>query len=252
MNRLQDKVGLVTGAGSGIGRSAALALAQEGAKVVVADIVTEGGEETVKIIRETGGQAIFVKTDVTQEQQVEAMVQAAMDNFGKLDCAFNNAGMDGDTASLTSCSQELFDKVINLNLRAVWLCMKYEIQAMKKQRKGSIVNTSSVAGLTGLGGNPGYVASKHGVLGLTRMAALENARRGIRVNAICPAAIATPMVKGLLEKNPEMEPFVIGMQPMGRLGEPKEIADAVVWLCSDESSFVTGHPLPLDGGMMAQ
>jgi len=252
MKKLQDRIGLVTGAGSGIGRSAALAFAREGAKVVVADIVTQGGEETVQMIKNAGGEAIFVKSDVTQEAQVEALIKKAIDTYGRLDCAFNNAGIDGETTGLVACSQELFDRVMNINVKAVWLCMKYEIAAMLKQGKGAIVNTSSIAGLTGLAGNPGYVASKHGVLGLTRMAALENAKTGIRVNAICPAAIATPMVKGLLEKNPAMEPFVVGMQPMGRLGQPEEVADAVVWLCSDESSFITGHPLPLDGGMMAQ
>lgn len=249
---LEGKVALVTGGSSGIGRATALAFAREGAKVVVADVVVEGGEETVRMIKDGGGEAIFVKADVTQADQVEALVQKAVETYGSLDCAFNNAGIDGEVTSTTRCSEENWNRVIGINLTGVWLCMKYEIQQMRKQGAGAIVNTSSIAGLTGLGSNPAYVSSKHGVIGLTKLAALEYARKGIRVNAICPAAIATPMVKGLVDAQPEMEAVVTSMQPMNRLGTPEEIAEAVVWLCSDAASFVTGHPLAVDGGTVAQ
>ena len=249
---LEGKVALVTGGGSGIGRSAALAFAREGAKVAVADVVVDGGEETVRLIKEAGGGAIFVKTDVTRANEVEALIHRTVETYGRLDCAFNNAGIDGQVSSSIMCTEDNWDKVININLKAVWLCMKYEIPRMLEQGGGAIVNTSSIAGLTGLGSNPAYVGSKHGVIGLTRLAALEYAKRSIRVNAVCPAAIATPMVKELIATQPKMEPFVIGMQPMKRLGNPEEVAEAVVWLCSDASSFVTGHPLAVDGGMMAQ
>lgn len=252
--RLEGKVALVTGGGSGIGRSTALAFAEEGAKVVIADIVVAGGEETVQMIKETGGQAIFVKTDVTRADEVEALVEKAVETYGRLDFAFNNAGIDGEVASITTCSEENWDRVININLKGVWLCMKYEIPQMLKQGGGAIVNTASMAGLVGLEGGSlaAYVASKHGVVGLTKAAALECAQAGIRVNAVCPGVIYTPLVKQLMDAYPDMEPVVIRQHPMGRLGKPEEIAQAAVWLCSDAASFVTGHPLAVDGGVVAQ
>ena len=201
--RLQDKVAIVTGAGSGIGRAAALAFAQEGAKVVVADLITEGAEETVKMIKEAGGEAISVKVDVSQPQQVEAMVKSAVDTYGRLNCAFNNAGVELETGVPThGLSEDGWDKTIAVNLKGVWLCMKYEIEQMLKQGGGTIVNTASIPGLTGRGGIA-YVASKHGVVGMTKAAALENATLGIRVNAVCPAAIETPMVEHAMSMAPK-------------------------------------------------
>lgn len=250
--RLQDKVALVTGAGSGIGRAAALAFSEEGAKVVVADVVTEGAEETVKMIKEAGGEAVSVKVDVSQPQQVEAMVKAAVDTFGHLDCAFNNAGVELEAGvPAYQYSEDGWDKTIAVNLKGVWLCMKYEIEQMLKQGGGAIVNTASIAGLTGRG-SIAYAASKHGVVGLTKAAALENATLGIRVNAVCPAAIDTPMVKHAMSISPEIKEYIEKMQPIGRIGRPEEVAQAVVWLCSDAASFTTGHAFPVDGGMMAQ
>ena len=251
MKGLEGKVALVTGGSSGIGRSAALAFAAEGAKVIVADVLVKEGKETVKKIKETGGQAIFVKVDVTQSAQVEAMVNKAVETYGRLDCAFNNAGIDGEAGPLYACSEEGWDRVININLKGVWLCMKYEIPQMLSQGSGTIVNTASIAGLVGQG-TIAYTASKHGVVGMTKTAALEYATLGIRVNAVCPAAIDTPMVKKLIDAHPELKTYVINMQPMGRMGQPEEVAQAVVWLCSDAASFVTGHALPVDGGLIAR
>ena len=252
MNKLmEDKVALVTGSGSGIGRSTAMAFAQEGAKVVVADIMVEGGEETVSLIKASGGTAIFVKTDVCIAKDVEEMVDTAVREFGRLDCAFNNAGIDGNVSPLHEQTEEDFDRVIQINLKGVWLCMKYEILQMLKQGRGAIVNASSIAGLTGQGTAP-YGASKHGVVGLTKVAALQNATTGIRVNAVCPAAVYTPMVEKLMQSDPKMKLYIETMQPMGRVGQPEEIAQAVVWLCSDAASFITGHALPVDGGLVAK
>jgi NAD(P)-dependent dehydrogenase (short-subunit alcohol dehydrogenase family) len=250
--RLQGKVALVTGAGSGIGRAAALAFAEEGAKVVAADVVPEGLEDTVKTINEAGGEAISVKADVSQPQQVEAVIKAAVDTYGRLDCAFNNAGVEVETGVPTHLhSEEGWKKTIAVNLEGVWLCMKYEIEQMLKQGSGAIVNTSSIAGLTGRGGIA-YAASKHGVVGMTKAAALENATKGIRVNAVCPAAIDTAMVRQAMSVSPELKEYIENLQPMGRVGRPEEVAQAVVWLCSDAASFTTGHALPVDGGLMAQ
>ncbi len=251
MNKiLKDRVALVTGGGSGIGRSTALAFAEEGAKVVVADVMVEGGEETVKMIKEAGGEAMFVKTDVSKAKEVEALVQKAVDEYSRLDCAFNNAGIEGEISSLQEQSEENWDRVISINLKGVWLCMKYEIPQMLKQGSGAIVNTSSIAGLTGQG-TIAYGASKHGVVGMTKVAALENATTGIRVNAVCPAAIHTSMVEKVMSSDPSIKAYIENMQPMGRVGQPEEVSQAVVWLCSDAASFTTGHALPIDGGLMA-
>lgn len=226
-------------------------LRKRGPKVVVADVMVEAGKGTVQTIKKNGGEAIFVKTDVCRANEVEAAVQKAVDEFGRLDCAFNNAGIDGELGALQEQGEENWDRVVNINLKGVWLCMKYEIRQMLKQGGGAIVNTSSIAGLTGLGTIP-YVASKHGVVGMTKVAALENAQTGIRLNAVCPAAVYTPMVEKLMSADPEMKEYIINMQPMGRVGQPEEISQAVVWLCSDAASFITGHSLPIDGGLMAQ
>ncbi len=247
----EDEVALVTGGGSGIGRNTALSFAEEGAKVVVADVTVEGGEETARMIKETGGEAVFVKTDVRRAKDVELLIKKAVDTYGRLDCAFNNAGIDGDLGPVQEQSEENWDRVISINLKGVWLCMKYEIRQMLKQGSGAIVNTSSITGLRGLG-TVAYAASKHGVVGMTKVAALENAQAGIRVNAVCPAAVYTPMVANLMEADPDMKAYIENLQPMGRVAQPEEISRTVVWLCSHAASFITGHSLPIDGGVTAR
>jgi NAD(P)-dependent dehydrogenase (short-subunit alcohol dehydrogenase family) len=246
------KVALVTGASSGIGRASALAFAREGAKVVVADVTVEGGEETVGMIKQTGGEAIFVKTDVGKASDVEAMVNAAVSTYGRLDCAYNNAGISGKSQGIVDTTEENWDRTIAINLKGVWLCMKYEIPAILKAGGGAIVNTASDAGLTGVKRLGAYVASKHGVVGLTKTAALEYAKQGIRVNAVCPGPIETPMLMKGADRIPEFVPKMVKAQPNGRLGKPEEIAEAAVWLCSEAASFVTGLAMSVDGGFMAQ
>lgn len=251
MNGIQDGVAIVTGAGSGIGRQSALRFAEEGARVVVADIVEDGGNETVEMIHENGGEATFVRTDVTDQDDVDQMVETTLDEYGRLDFAHNNAGIEGDTVPLADHSEENWDQVIGVNLKGVWQCMKREIPEMLDQGSGSIVNTASISGLTGSGGSP-YVASKHGVIGLTRKATLDYAEEDIRINAVCPGVIDTPMVQRAGEDDPEMMEQMKAGVPAGRLGEPEEIAQAVVWLCSADASFVMGHPLTIDGGLTVQ
>jgi len=246
------KVALVTGASSGIGRASALAFAREGARVVVADVSVEGGEETVRLIQQNGGEAVFVKTDVSQAGEVEALIARAVATYGRLDCAYNNAGIEGSAATTIDYAEEPWDRVIAINLKGVWLCMKYEIPQMLKQGGGAIVNTSSAAGLVGTRGGAAYVASKHGVIGLTRTAALEYAKAGVRVNAICPGAIDTPMMGRIIGQRPQRAERMAAAEPVGRMGRPEEIAEAVVWLCSPAASFVTGHAMAVDGGMTAQ
>jgi NAD(P)-dependent dehydrogenase (short-subunit alcohol dehydrogenase family) len=249
---LEGKVALVTGAGSGIGRATALVCAREGAKVVVADVVVAGGEETVRLIKATGGEALFVKADMAKAAEVEAMVNTAVAAYGRLDCAHNNAGIEGAMDTTADYTEEDWDRVIRVNLTGVWLCMKYEIAQMLKQGGGAIVNTASGAGLVAVPRMPAYVASKHGVVGLTRTAALEYAKAGIRVNAVCPGAIQTPMVERVTSRRPGMVERMAVAMPIGRMGKPEEIAEAVVWLCSDAASFVTGHAMSVDGGAVAQ
>jgi NAD(P)-dependent dehydrogenase (short-subunit alcohol dehydrogenase family) len=250
---LEGKIALVTGGGSGIGRASAMAFARDGARVVVADVNTEGGEETVQAIKEAGGEAILVHADVSKGSAVAAMVRRTVEVFGRLDCAFNNAGVSGGSRNLTAeYPEEDWDRVISINLKGVWLCMKSEIPQMLKQGGGAIVNTASVAGLVGIRGTSAYIASKHGVAGLTKAAALEYAESGIRINAVCPGYIRTPLLQPILDRYPGFEEQVIARHPVGRLGTPEEVAEAVVWLCSDAASFVTGHAMPVDGGYMAQ
>ena len=249
---LQGKVALVTGGGSGIGRATSLRLAQEGAKVMIVDYVPEGAERTVKMIKETGGEASCVAADVSLAPQVEMIVSKTVENYGRLDCAFNNAGIEGEFRDTIQCTEENFDRVIAIDLKAVWLCMRYEIPQMLKQGGGTIVNTASIAGLLGFTGAPAYVAAKHGVVGLTRTAALEYAQKNIRVNCVCPGVIRTPMVERALDSGGLTEAEVIAGEPVGRLGKPEEIAEGVLWLLSEASSFVTGHPLTIDGGWAAR
>lgn len=250
--RLEGKVALVTGGGSGIGQATALIFAREGAKVVVADITVAGGEETVRQIQATGGQATFVKTDVSQAAEVEALVNKTVETYGQLDCAFNNAGIEGAAKLTTECTEEEFDRTIAVNVTGVWLCMKYEIQHMLSHGGGSIVNTASAAGLIGIPSAPDYVASKHAVVGLTKTAALEYAKSGIRVNAVCPGAVDTPMIARSARAIPGFDEIAVSMEPVGRFGQSSEIGEAVAWLCSDAASFVTGIPMSVDGGMVAQ
>ena len=254
-----NQVTLITGASSGIGRATALHFAANGATVMVADSNADGGEETVTAIKEAGGEASFVHVDVTQESEVEAMVARTDETYGRLDCAFNNAGIaSGRGPASTSgrrltheFSEEDFDRIINVNLKGVWLSMKHEIPQMLEQGKGAIVNTASVAGLIGLGNASSYVASKHGVVGLTKTAALEYAQQGIRVNCVCPGYIETPMTAAGLA-DPVRSASMISREPMGRVGTPQEVAETVAWLSSDAASFVTGHTMVVDGGYLAQ
>src|SRR5713101_682330 len=246
------KVAIVTGGGSGIGRASALAFAREGAKVVVADVVVEGGEETVRLIQHNGGAAIFVKTNVSKAAEVEALVARAVLTYGRLDCAHNNAGIEGPGATTVDYAEESWERVLAINLTGVWLCMKYEIPQMLTQGSGAIVNTASTAGLVGYPRGSAYVASKHGVVGLTKTAALEYAKSGIRVNAVCPGAIDTPMMGRITDHRPQRAARMAAAEPVGRMGQPAEIAEAVVWLCSEAASFVTGHAMAVDGGMTAQ
>lgn len=249
---LKDRTAIVTGGGSGIGRASAIAFARAGARVVVVDLLDSTGEETAQMIRDIGGEATFVEADVSKNAEVSAMVDKAVGIYGELDCAHNNAGISGEIAPTALSTEENWDRTIDTNLKGVWLCMKYEIQSMLRHGGGAIVNTASAVGLVGSAiGRPAYVASKHGVVGLTKAAALEYARENIRVNAVCPGIIRTEMVQADIDRNPELEARYMEREPVGRIGTPEEVAEAVVWLCSDASSFVTGHALAVDGGFVA-
>lgn len=248
---LEGKVALVTGAGSGIGRASALAFAREGAQVVVSDIVVEGAEETVRQIESGGGAALCVRADVSRAEEVESLVGRAVETFGRLDCAHNNAGVGGGWNRVTDYPEEEWDRVVSINLKGVWLCMKYEL-AHIQQTRGSIVNTASVAGLIGSEFLCAYVASKHGVVGLTKTAALENARRGVRVNAVCPSFVETPMVEALTAGDESMNEKLSRAAPAGRMGRVEEVSELVVWLCSDAATFMNGAALPVDGGLTAR
>ena len=248
---LSGKIGLITGGTSGIGRYAAVLFAKAGAKVVIAGRRELEGKETIEMVRAAGGDGVFVKADVSKAAEVNALVQSTVEKFGRLDVAFNNAGIEGHWAPITEQSEEDWDRTIDINLKGVWLCLKYEIQQMLKQGGGgAIVNMASVAGLIGSAGAATYCASKHGVIALTKTAALENARSGIRVNVVCPAVIETPMAERIFGE-PEINKFILGLHPIGRFGRPEEIAEAVVWMCSDRASFMTGQSLVLDGGFLA-
>ena len=248
MADLTGKVALVTGAGLGIGQASALAFAAAGARVAVVDIDGEGAAGTVATVEQQGADTLLIEADVTKASDVERMVAVTVETLGSLDFAHNNVGSLGTRAPIHDYPEDIFESVTRVTQTSMFLCMKYELRHMLRQGAGAIVNTSSVAGFIGLPGESAYVAAKHAVLGLTRTAALEYADHGIRVNAVCPGVIRTPMTEFFLDGDPEAERAAVARHPMGRLGEPAEIADAVVWLCSDEASFVTGHPLVVDGG----
>ncbi len=249
--QLEGKVSLITGGGSGIGKASALAFAREGSKVVVADVNVEGGEQTVRLIQDTGGEATFVRADVSNSGDVSDMVSHAVQTYNRLDCAFNNAGVSGGPGRVHEYTEENWSRVLDINLTGVWLCMKYEIIQMLNQGGGAIVNTASVMGLVGGSRSPAYGATKHGVVGLTKTGAVDYAQEAIRINAVCPGYIRTPMIEQGILSDPVAEERVVSRHPMHRLGTPEEIAEAVVWLCSDAASFVTGHAMTVDGGYVA-
>ena len=249
---LDGKVALITGGSTGIGRATAQIFAREGAQVGVADVNAEGAEETVRLIQAAGGAALFIRADVSQAADTEAMVRTVVETYGRLDCAFNNAGIEGEMQSTQDYSEAAWERVMGINLKGVWLSMKAEIQHMLGHGGGAIVNTASAAGLVAVPSLSAYVAAKHGVVGLTKTAALEYAKAGIRVNAVCPGGVDTPMVQRVFGSNKELAEAAIASEPVGRLAQPSEIGEAVAWLCSDAASFVTGHPMAVDGGMVAQ
>jgi NAD(P)-dependent dehydrogenase (short-subunit alcohol dehydrogenase family) len=250
---LEGKCTLITGAGAGIGRGAALRFARHGARVAVVDIAPDLGEETVRLIKAQGGEAIFIKCNVALAAEVEVMVDKVVASFGRLDCAFNNAGVETALLKLADDTEENFDRLVAINLKGVWLCMKYEIKRMLAQGGGgAIVNTASTAGLVGTDLHAIYTATKHGVIGFTKTGAIEYARDGIRINALCPGGTETPMLQRLVPQLKRRDRIIGGMTPMARTAKPEEMGETAAWLCSDRASFVTGHAMVADGGLTAQ
>jgi len=248
LNNFTDKVVLITGAGNGIGRATALAFGQQGASVVVADMSRSAGEETTALITQAGGIATFILCDVTKDQDVQSMVDGTIETYGKLDIAFNNAGIEIESSKLADGDEATYDKIMDVNVKGVWRCMKYQIPALLKQSNSAIVNTASIAGLGAAPKMSIYSASKHAVIGLTKSAAVEYGKKGLRVNAICPAVIDTEMFRRATENDPQKEQYVRSLHPVGRIGQPEEVAAAVLYLCSDLAGFTTGVALPIDGG----
>jgi NAD(P)-dependent dehydrogenase (short-subunit alcohol dehydrogenase family) len=251
-HRLQGKVALITGGSSGIGQAAALLFAREGAKVVIADINGAGGANTAAAIRDAGGEAHFLEADVSQAADVDALVGKVIAMHGRLDCAYNNAGILGEIVPLVDHSEAAWDQTLATNLKGTWLCMKHEIPPMLKQGSGVIVNTTATAAIKGSPNRSAYAASKAGVVALSKSAALEYAEHGLRINVICPSHTRSPMLEQFFELRPELEASFIASAPMGRIAAPEEVAEAALWLCSDASSFVTGHVLAVEGGYLAR
>jgi NAD(P)-dependent dehydrogenase (short-subunit alcohol dehydrogenase family) len=253
MERFRDKVVLITGASSGIGKASALKYAAEGAKLIVADVSKEEGQAAVEEIKQHSKESLFIHCDVADANSVKEMVKQTMSTFGRIDVAVNNAGIGGASAHTTDYPDAEWQKVIAINLTGVYLCMKYELQEMVKAKKGNIVNMASVLGKVGFMGSSAYVASKHGVVGLTETAAIEYAPLGIRINALCPGFIYTPMLENAgLAEDDKLHQAITNMHAMKRMGTPEEVADALLWLSSDQATFVTGHSLAVDGGFLAQ
>jgi len=253
MNLFKNKVAVITGAGSGIGRACALAFAAEGAKVVVADIAVTDGENTVGMVKAAGCEAVFVPCNVAKSADVSALMAETVRTYGRLDYACNNAGIGGPPMTSGEYREEDWRAVIDVNLTGAWLCMKYELEIMQQQGSGVIVNMASILGKVGFATAPAYVAAKHGLIGLTKTAALEYATQNIRVNAVCPGFIYTPLLeKAGMQTGSEMHTLISNLHPMKRMGTSEEVAGAVIWLCSDAASFVTGHALMVDGGYTAQ
>jgi len=250
--QMEGKVALVTGGNSGMGQAAAIVFARNGAKVVAAARRIPEGEQTVKMIADQGGEAIFIRADVAVESDVEAMVNQTVKTYGRLDYAFNNAALGSVGGRLEDMEEKDFLRTMQVNLVGVWLCLKHELRQMQRQGYGAIVNNSSIGGLVSSPiADAAYVSAKHGVIGLTRQAARENAKKGIRVNAVCPASILTPMMDNLLRSTPGAMDKLVENTPLGRMADPKEVGEVVVWLCSDAASFITGHALPVEGGKLA-
>jgi NAD(P)-dependent dehydrogenase (short-subunit alcohol dehydrogenase family) len=246
--KFTGKVAFVTGAANGIGRAAALAFAREGASVVVADVAERSNQETARMVEALGARGLAVICDVTRDEDIQRALRATIEKFGRLDLAFNNAGIEYAIKAMADVTEEEWDRIMDIDLRGVFLCMKHEIPLMLKQGGGAIVNTSSGAGVRGFKGGAAYVAAKHGVVGLTKAAALDYAASNIRINAVCPGIIDTPMMDRFSGGTPEGRQAVIAQEPVGRMGSPEEIGAAVVWLCSDAAAFVVGHAMVIDGG----
>ncbi len=250
---LDGKVIVVTGAAAGIGRASAALFAKEGARVAVSDVDETRGTAAAREIKDRGGDAHFIRADVSRFSDVDRLIRETVARYSRLDGAFNNAGIEGTMAPTVECTEENWDRTIGINLKGVWLCLREELRQLARQKRGgSIVNMASVAGLVGFENLPAYVASKHGIVGLTRTAALECAPRGVRVNAVCPGVIHTEMIDRITGRKPETEALFVSMEPMGRMGRPEEIAEAALWLLSDASSFVTGQAMAVDGGLVAR